>query len=56
MIRSDDFLLQMEVSAIIERGFIDVTAEVEVETTTHPLMTPNPQEKNKTKKLARHYL
>ena len=36
---SEDFVLQMEVSAVTEGSVMDVSAEMEVETTGHPLMT-----------------
>ena len=35
----------MEVSAVTERSVMDVSAEVEVETTDHPVMTSTPQKK-----------
>jgi len=35
----------MEVSAVTERSVMDVSAEVEVETTGHPVMTSTPQKK-----------
>ena len=38
-------MLQMEVSAVTERSVMDVSAEMEVETTGHLLMTFTPQKK-----------
>ena len=37
--RFDDSMLQMEMSAVTEGPAMGVSAEVEVETTVHPLMT-----------------
>ena len=36
-------MLQMEMSAVAEGSVMGVSAEVEVETTVHPLMTSTPQ-------------
>ena len=36
---SDDSMLHMEMSAVTEGTVMGVSAEVEVETTVHPLMT-----------------
>ena len=36
-------MLQMEMSAVTEGSIMGVSAEVEVETTGHPLMTSTPQ-------------
>jgi len=41
--RSEDSMLQMEMSAVTERSVMGVSAEVEVETTGHPWMTSTPQ-------------
>ena len=41
--RSEDSMLQMEMSAVTEWSVMGVSAEVEVETTGHPLMTSAPQ-------------
>ena len=44
--RSEDFVLQTEVSAVTEGSVMDVSAQMEVETTGHPLMmTSTPQKK-----------
>ena len=40
--RSEDSMLQMEMSAVTEGSVMGVSAEVEVETTGHPLMTSTP--------------
>ena len=39
LMRSEDSMLQMEMSAVTEGSAMGVSAEVEVETTVHPLMT-----------------
>ena len=36
---SEEFMLQMEMSAVTEGSVMGVSAEMEVETTGHPLMT-----------------
>ena len=41
--RFEDFMLQMEMSAVTQWSVMGVSAEVEVETTGHPLMTSTPQ-------------
>ena len=41
--RFEDFMLQMEMSAVTEGSVMGVSAEMEVETTGHPLMTSTPQ-------------
>ena len=41
--RSEDSMLQMEMSAVTEGCVMGVSAEKEVETTGHPLMTSTPQ-------------
>ena len=41
--RSEDSMLQMEMAAVTEGPVMGVSAEVEVETTVHPLMTSTPQ-------------
>ena len=41
--RSVDSLLQLEMSAVTEGSVMDVSAEMKVETTGHPLMTSTPQ-------------
>ena len=41
--RPEDFVLQIEVSAVTEGSVMDVSAEMEVETTGHPLMNSTPQ-------------
>ena len=43
--RSEDFVLQTEVSAVTEGSVMDVSAQMEVETTGHLLMTFTPQKK-----------
>ena len=43
--RFEDFVLQMVVSAVSEGSVMDVSAEMEVETTGHLLMTFIPQKK-----------
>ena len=43
--RSEDFVLQMEVSEVTEGSVMAVSTEMEVETTGHPLMTSTPQKK-----------
>ena len=43
--RPEDFVLQIEVSAVTEGSVMDVSDEMEVETTGHPLMTSTPQKK-----------
>ena len=42
---SEDSLLQLEMSAVTEGSVMDVSAEIEVETTDHPLMTSTPHKK-----------
>ena len=42
LVRSDDSVLHMEVFAVPEGSFMDVTAEIEVERTLHSLMTAAP--------------
>ena len=37
--RSEDSMLQMEISAVTEGTAMGVSAEMKVETTGHPLMT-----------------
>ena len=41
--RSEDSMLQMEMSSVTEGSVMGVSAEMEVETTGHPLMTSTPQ-------------
>ena len=41
--RSEDSMLHLEMSAVTEGTVIGVSAEMEVETTGHPLMTSTPQ-------------
>ena len=41
--RSEDSMLQMEMSAVTEGSVMGVSVEVEVETTGHPLTTSTPQ-------------
>ena len=41
--RSQDSMLQMEMSAMTEGSVMGVSAKVEVETTGHPLMNSTPQ-------------
>ena len=41
--RSEDSMLQMEMYTVTEGSVMGVSAEVEVETTGHPLMTSTPQ-------------
>ena len=41
--RSEDSMLQMEMSAVTEASVMGVSTEMEVETTGHPLMTSTPQ-------------
>ena len=41
--KSEDSVLQMEMSALTEESVIDVSAEMEVETTGHPLTTSSLQ-------------
>ena len=41
--RSEDSMLQMEMSAVTEGSVMGVSAEVEVKSTGHPLMTSTPQ-------------
>ena len=41
--RSEDSLLQLEMSEVTEGSVMDVSAETEVETTGQPLMTSTPQ-------------
>ena len=41
--RSKDSMLQTEMSAVTEWSVMGVSAEVDVETTGHPLMTSTPQ-------------
>ena len=43
--RSEDFVLQTEVSAVTEGSVMDVSTEMKVETTGHSLMTSTPQKK-----------
>jgi len=42
---SEDSLLQLEMSAVTEGSVMDVSAEIEVETTDYPLMTSTPHKK-----------
>ena len=41
--RSEDSMLQMEISAVTEGSVMGIFGEMEVETTGHPLMTSAPQ-------------
>ena len=41
--RPEDSRLQMEMSAVTDGSVMGVSAEVEMETTGHPLMTSTPQ-------------
>ena len=41
--RSEDSMLQMEMSAVTDGCVMGVSAEMEVETTGHPLMNSTPQ-------------
>ena len=41
--RSEDSMLQMEMSAVTDGSVMGVYAEMETETTGHPLMTSTPQ-------------
>ena len=41
--RSEDSMLQMEMSAVTEGSVMGVSAEMEMETTGHPLMASTPQ-------------
>ena len=41
--RSEDSRLQMEMSGVTDGSVMGVSAEVEVETTVHPLTTSTPQ-------------
>ena len=41
--RSEDSMLQMEMAPVTEGSVMGVSAEVEMETTGHPLMTSTPQ-------------
>ena len=43
LMRSEDSMLQMEMSAVTEGSAMGVPAKMEVETTGHPLMTSTPQ-------------
>ena len=48
--RPHDSMLQMEVSAVTEESLMDVSAEMEMETTVHPLVTSTPQQQQQQQK------
>ena len=54
--RPEDFVLQIEVSAVTEGSVMDVSAEMEVETTGHPLMTSTPQKKRACPECGKSYV
>ena len=41
--RSEDSMLQMVMSAVTDGSVMSISAEMEMETTGHPLMTSTPQ-------------
>ena len=45
--RYEDSMLQMEMSAVIEGSVMDVSAEMELKITGHPLMTSTPKKERK---------
>ena len=48
--RSKESLLQLEMSEVTEGSVMDVSAQMEVETTGQPLMTSTPHKKRKKRK------
>ena len=48
--RSKESLLQLEMSEVTEGSVMDVSAQMEVETTGQPLMTSTPHKKRKKKR------